>query len=203
MTGRRLRLFSLIALVAIAAAGCQNDAAIEQDDLPEIVLGPDEGLPGLEYDASLSGPADEYLAREFGTEWPPDGYESSYQRYFQGPPPSDPEAFPVKNLRGLVSVAMLFQSSEGAREYLTTTYPPVWRLDVAGFDTLGEERRGLVTETTGGLLADPAARPRRTTVIWRRGNVFLQLNVLGEFPLEDVIPLAKVVDARAAARFVS
>jgi hypothetical protein len=177
---------------------CKNGVAVEKDQLQDIVLAPDEGLPGLEYDSSLSGPADRYLKGLFGPDWPPNGYEGSFQRYFQGPQPEDPETFPVKRLRGLVSVALLFESSDAASEYLTANFPPSWQLSSPGFDMLGEERRGLVTEATGGSFADPEARPRRTTVIWHRGNLVMELNVLGEFPLEDVIPLAQDVDGRAA-----
>lgn len=194
-----MRVAALAALGVLASAACQSDPAIEADELKEIVLRPEEGLPGVEYDPDQSGPADRFLEREFGPAWPPDGYQSSYQRYFQGPAPEDPATFPVEDLRGLVSMAMVFESPEAASDHLDAIFPARFRLDVAGFDSLGEERRGLVTQATGTSLSDPAARPRRTTLIWRRGNAFLQLSVLGEFPLEDVIPLARAVDERAAA----
>jgi hypothetical protein len=204
------RSICIVVLGAFVVGGCRNegdgpgraargDSRIEQGQLPGVVLKPDEGLPGLEYDPSLSGPADPYLQRQFGASWPPAGYETSYQSYFEGPTPDDPEQFPVKKLRGLATLAMLFEGPEAASRYLNQTFPPSWRLDAPAFDTLGEERRGLVTEATEGVLADPKARPHQTTIVWRQGNLFLQLNVLGEYPLADVIPIARVVDDRAAA----
>lgn len=203
MSSRLWRFAGLVVLTALGVGGCRSDASIVQGHLPEILLEPNEALPGLSYDPSLSGPADVYLEGQFAADWPPSGYESSYQRVFQDSAPEDPETFPVEKLRGLVSVAMLFRSAEDASAHLSANFPSSWWLDVDGFDTLGEERRGLVTETTGGFLADSAARPRRTTLIWRRANVFLQLNVLGEYPLEDVITLARAVDSRAVARLRS
>jgi hypothetical protein len=209
MAATTARLICVVALGVFSLAGCRSEAddvgrgargetRIEQDQLPGVVLKPDEGLPGLEYDPSLSGPADSYLQRQFGASWPPAGYESSYQSVFQGPTPENPEQFPVKKLTGLATVAILFESPESASAYLNKS-PPSWRLEDPAFEALGEERRGLVTEATEGVLADPAARPHQTTIVWRHGNLFLQMNVVGKFSLSEVLPIAKIVDDRAAA----
>jgi hypothetical protein len=178
--------------------------AFQESDLPGILLQAEEAPSGVSFEPSGSGVADSYLEsqlRQPGQEWPPEGFKTSFQHFFSMPPLSEPESetFPVKKVRGVISLAVLFDSPERASQFLQGGFPSDWQLDVAGFETLGEERRGLVTESTGGLFIDESKRPRRTTIIWRRANLFLQMNVSGQYSLDQVIALAHLVDARAKA----
>ncbi|MGH9197059.1 MAG: hypothetical protein ACRD1T_15135 [Acidimicrobiia bacterium] len=191
----------VLTLVTLVLSGCSSEPAFEEADLREIVLQPDEAPAGVRFESEGSGVADSYLRSQLaqpGEEWPPNGYEISYQHFFSMPPLDDPETVPTMRVRGVVSLAVLFDCPETASAFLQMGFPPESQLSVPGFETLGEERRGLVTETTGGLFIDEETRPRRTTIVWRRANLFLQLNVSGEYSLDEVMALAVSVDRRAS-----
>jgi len=146
-------------------------------------------------DPSVSGPVDvQELGAEIaepGEEWPPEGILGAFRHVFLMPAPEDPDTFPAEDVRGLVSMGIQFEDAETASAFLDRRFPPDAELDHPDWEMLGEERRGLRTPAS-------ADRPVRTTVIWRRDFLYFQLNVFGDYPLEEAIRLALAIDGRAA-----
>jgi hypothetical protein len=192
-------------LVMLAACGSQMeppapDATLTSPDasvLPasEVLVQPEEAPEGVTFDPSVSGsvPAD-VLGSELaapGEAWPPDGFVEAFQHVFRMPAeevPTDPD-----EVRGVINLMIAFEDGDAVLAFLNRSFPPSLALKEAipfGYGSLGEERRGLRTKATQD-------RPVRTTLIWKRGRLFLQLKVFGDYSLEEVMIMANAVDARA------
>src|SRR5215207_9070045 len=110
------RMLALVAVVAFAACGPSGDAAFEADDLPRILLHPDEAPQGTRAETTLGGPSDldafahDDAERDALTA---DGFVSGYVAYF--PPESyfrhEPHA---ETDVAYQAVAGLFEDADGA-----------------------------------------------------------------------------------------
>lgn len=175
-----------------------SEASPDATVLSQVLIQPGEELAGVTFDSSVSGPVpasvlEAELAGE-GEAWPPVGYIAAVQHLFRMPPSEDPSTIPAQDVRGVVNLGIVFEDPSAASAFLDRSFPPEFVLQEArpfGYGSLGEERRGLRTEAS-------ADRPVRTTLIWRRGGMFLQLNVFGDYELRQIMELALAVDARAA-----
>jgi hypothetical protein len=200
--------FRAVVILGLVLAGCggetespqgqsTSEASLAATMLSRVLIQPDEELEGVRFDSSVSGPVPaSALEAELagpGEAWPLVGYIDAAQHVFRMLPPEDPQTFPAEDVRGVVNLGILFEDPSTASAFLDRSVPPEFVLQEAGpfgYGSLGEERRGLRTEAT-------ANRPVRTTLIWRRGSLFLQLNVFGDYELGQIMELASAVDARA------
>lgn len=170
--------------------------AADTSPLSDLLLAEDEVADDLLLDETVSGPVDpSFLEGELavpGEPWPPEGFVEAAQHVFLLSTPLGPDATD-QDVRGAVNLGMLFRDPGSARSFLDRSFPPEFQLEDAhpfGYERLGEERRGLRTE------ASPD-RPVRTTLMWQRGRTFLQLNVYGDYELEEIMSWALAVDGRA------
>ncbi len=200
--------FRAVVILALLVTGCAgetespraestSEGSLDATLLSRVLMQPDEELEGVTFDSSVSGPVPtSALEAELGGQgerWPPAGYIGAAQHVFRMPPPEDPQTFPAEDVRGIVNLGIVFEDRGAASAFLDRSFPPEFVLQEAepwGYGSLGDERRGLRTEASGD-------RPVRTTLIWRRGTLFLQLNVFGDYELREIMELASAVDARA------
>lgn len=177
-------------------AGCIQGPVYERQDLPAIVLRPSEGLPGTALDRrgpeSLEelvpyfGPLDEAgFVAAYGTTL---GHEDVVSGEVE------PGTLSASEARGLQSTVILFQGAVGAEVVLDAQREalpegPFEVLAWLGADGLGDEGFGARARSPSGLTA--------TLFQWRRGNLLLFMNVIGEIAVPDVRALTDIMDRRA------
>jgi hypothetical protein len=195
---RRRRTVVLVATVALlVACGGSADASIGADDLPRILLHPDEAPTGTRAETALGGPSDldafahDDAEREALTA---DGFVSGYVAYF--PPESyfrhEPHA---ETDVAFQAIAGLFKDADGAASSLRRYVDDLRTLqmtnvtDVAAVG-LGRDAFGL----TGGAASDGSFL---RVYAWRVSNLVLVLVASGPVEEDTALALARTMDARA------
>lgn len=165
-----------------------------EDRLASIVLQPGEAPAGSEYDPDASGAGTlQDLGLVDGFTVTP-GFKAAYRSAFPDVR-ADPARPPPRNdVHGAISLAALFERPTDASTFLKSRFPDDQPIAGAEYTdpAIGDESLAVVTQIT-------AERPRVASITWRRGNLYLFLNVYGDYPVEQSLRLASVIDARAVA----
>ena len=196
-----MRLLCAVA-ISLLLAGCIQGPVYQREDLPSVVLHPSERLPGTALRQRGPEPLED-LALYFG-DLEEAGFVAAYgtalghEDVLSGD--VEPGSLPASEARGVQSTAILFAEAGGADIVLDSQREAVGKgpFEVQAWlpaDGLGEEGFGARARSRHGLTA--------TLFQWRRGNLLLFLNVLGEFTVAQVRALAGGMERRAEETLVA
>jgi hypothetical protein len=183
-------------LASLLLSACIEGPVYEREDLARIVLRPAEGLPGTALNER--GPESlEDLAPYFG-DLQQAGFVAAFgtnlghEDVLRGE--VRPGSLSGREVRGLQSTAILFETADGAEAVLQVQREAIpegpFELQTwLSAEGLGEEGFGARARSPHEVSA--------TLFQWRRGNLLLALNVFGEFSVPEVRALAETMDHRA------